>query len=80
MVLSDAKKLDLHEMKNLKHPDKEGYLISYNPATRQIIGEIKHMNAEEVRECVQKAEEAQKEWAKTTFDEVYLRLVLQLQP
>lgn len=44
-------------------------LNCYDPSTRQFLGQVKNMTAEEVHEILVKAKKAQEEWSKTTFAE-----------
>lgn len=47
----------------------EKEIISYNPATMEILGTAPVMGKEEVLKRIKKAREAQKEWSKTSFAE-----------
>lgn len=47
--------------------EKDGYIVCYDPATRDVIKRMKIMSKEEVELKVKKCAEAQKEWAKTSF-------------
>lgn len=46
---------------------KPGILNCYDPATGQLIGEMKAMNADEVEDLIIKAKDAQVEWAQTSY-------------
>ena len=49
--------------------DRPGFIQCYDPSTKQRIGEVKAMTAEDVHELCVKAKKAQEKWAKTTFAE-----------
>jgi acyl-CoA reductase-like NAD-dependent aldehyde dehydrogenase len=42
-------------------------LNCFDPSTKQFLGQAKNMSAQEVKEILVKAKEAQQEWKKTTF-------------
>lgn len=44
-----------------------GMINCFDPSTRQLVGQVKNMSAEEVHEILVKAKKAQEEWSKTTF-------------
>lgn len=49
--------------------DRPGFIQCYDPSTKQRIGEVKAMKAEDIHELCVKAKKAQEKWAKTTFAE-----------
>ena len=49
--------------------ERPGFIQCYDPSTRQRIGEVKAMTAEDIHEMCVKAKKAQEKWAKTTFAE-----------
>ncbi len=58
----------IHDM-TLSIPQEKGYLQCYDPATKQHIGRVVVMTADDVNRVVEKAKVAQKAWSSTSFKE-----------
>ncbi|CAG8454984.1 9445_t:CDS:2 [Cetraspora pellucida] len=54
---------------NIKDPQNSGYIVCYDPATGQLLSNIRAHTEQDVIEALKKARKAQKKWAKTTFKE-----------
>jgi hypothetical protein len=54
---------------DLKDPKRPGFIQCYDPSTKQRLGEVTAMTAQDVHELCVKAAHAQKAWAKTSFAE-----------
>jgi hypothetical protein len=52
---------------SLKDKKRPGQIQCFDPSTKQHLGEIKAMTAEDVHELCEKAANAQKSWSRTTF-------------
>ena len=57
------------EKLDLQDPKRPGFIQCYDPATKQRLGEVRAMTANDVHELCIKAAQAQKTWAKTSFAE-----------
>ena len=54
---------------DLQDPQRPGFIQCYDPATKQRLGEVRAMTANDVHEVCIKAAQAQKTWAKTSYAE-----------
>jgi succinate-semialdehyde dehydrogenase/glutarate-semialdehyde dehydrogenase len=53
----------------MKEPDKPGWIVSRNPATGEVLGEVRDLGAEDVRAAVEGARSAQRDWGQRSVRE-----------
>lgn len=52
---------------DLKDPKRPGFIQCYDPSTKQLLGEVPAMTAEDVHKLCELAAQAQKKWVTTSF-------------
>lgn len=64
-----SKPLKEGEKISIIDPARPGFIQCYDPSTKQRLGEVKAMTAQDVHDLCVKAKIAQEKWSKTTFAE-----------
>jgi hypothetical protein len=68
-ALEDGVKSKPSQSVDLVNKKRPGFIQCYDPSTHQFLGEVVAMSKEDVHDLCQRAAEAQKSWAKTTFSQ-----------
>lgn len=63
----DANHTSPSEINDIRDEKKPGFIQCFDPSTKQYLGQVKAMSAEDVHELCVQAKEAQEEWVKTSF-------------